>query len=101
MKRMQALTDEGRVLPAGEKAFAARRENRSGIYSYEQRRSELEEPYASLLKKHKKACAFFEAQPPGYRKQMSWRILSAKKEETRLQRLQTLIDACEKGTRLL
>jgi uncharacterized protein YdeI (YjbR/CyaY-like superfamily) len=100
MKRMKALAEEGRVLPAGEQAFASRRENRSGIYAYEQRRAELEEPYASMLKKHKKASAFFEAQPPWYRKTMSWYIVSAKREETRLSRLKTLVDACAEGKRL-
>jgi hypothetical protein len=31
---------------------------------------------------------------------MGWFVVSAKKEETRLQRLNKLIDACEKGQRL-
>lgn len=100
IRRMNELAAEGRVLPAGEKSFAARRENKSGLYSYEQRREQLEEPYASMLRKHKKASAFFDAQPPGYRKIMGWFIVSAKREETRLTRLKILIDACEKGKRL-
>jgi len=98
--RMKVLADEKRVLPAGRAAFALRKENKSGIYSYEQRRHELEEPYAGMLRKHKKAAAFFDAQPPGYRKQMGWYIVSAKQEETRLKRLNILVDACEKGKRL-
>lgn len=98
--RMKALTGEKRVLPAGAKAFAARRENRSGIYAYEQRRERLEEPYAGMLKKNTAAAAFFDAQPPGYRKVIGWWIVSAKQEETRLKRLKTLIEACEKGKRL-
>jgi len=98
--RMKVLTGEKRVLPAGEKAFAVRKENRSGIYAYEQRRERLEEPYAGMLKKHKAASAFFDAQPPGYRKIMGWFIVSAKTEDTRLKRLKILIDACEKGKRL-
>ena len=100
MKRITELAADGRVLPAGETAFAARRENTSGIYSYEQRRDRLEEPYASLLKKNKKAWAFFEAQPASYRKMMGWYIVSAKREATRLARLKILADACEKGKRL-
>jgi uncharacterized protein YdeI (YjbR/CyaY-like superfamily) len=100
IKRMHVLIEERRVLVAGEKAFAARRENKSGIYAYEQRRAQLEEPYASILKKQKKAWAFFEAQPPGYRKIMGWFVVSAKREETRMARLKALIDACEKGKRL-
>jgi hypothetical protein len=41
--------------PAGLKAFAARLENKSRIYSYEQRKAQLEEPYANLLKNSKPA----------------------------------------------
>jgi uncharacterized protein YdeI (YjbR/CyaY-like superfamily) len=99
--RVKVLTAENRMRPAGVTAFAARRENKSGIYSYEQRRDRLEEPYAGLLEKNKRAWEFFQAQPPGYRKQMGWRIVSAKREETRMQRLKQLIEMCEKGQRML
>jgi uncharacterized protein YdeI (YjbR/CyaY-like superfamily) len=87
--------------PAGAKAFAARTENRSGIYSYEQRRAELEEPYNSELKKNQAAWNFFQAQPPSYRKAIGWWIVSAKKEETRLKRLEKLIEVSVRGQRLL
>jgi len=99
--RMKVLEAEKRVAAEGRKAFAARRENKSGIYAYEQRRAQLEEPYAGMLKKNTAAAAFFEAQPPYYRKQMSWWIVSAKREETRLARLQKLIELSAKGKRLL
>src|SRR5262245_39167598 len=42
IKRCRGLTDEGRMREAGLRAFEARRENRSGIYAYAQRRAELE-----------------------------------------------------------
>ena len=35
--------------PAGLAAFSKKRENKSGIYSYEQRPGELPEPYRSAL----------------------------------------------------
>jgi uncharacterized protein YdeI (YjbR/CyaY-like superfamily) len=101
MARVKVLTAEERMRPAGAKAFAARLENKSGIYAYEQRRDRLEEPYAGLLKKNKAAWTFFEAQPPSYRKVVGWWIVSAKREETRLQRLQKLTEACARGKRLL
>ena len=97
--RVKVLTAEKRMRPAGLKAFAAKLENKSGIYAYEQRRDRLEEPYASLLKKNKAAAAFFDAQPPYYRKQVGWWIVSAKKEETRMERLQKFIAAAAKGKR--
>jgi uncharacterized protein YdeI (YjbR/CyaY-like superfamily) len=98
--RVKVLTAEQRMRPTGLKAFAARRENKSGIYAYEQRREGLEEPYAGLLKKHKAAWDHFQAQPPSYRKVIGWWIVSAKKEETRMERLKKLTDASAKGRRL-
>ena len=99
--RVAVLTKEKRMRPAGLAAFAARKENRSGIYAYEQRRDRLEEPYASMLAKHPAAAAFFNAQPAYYRKTLGWWIVSAKREETRLARLEKLIAVCAKGKRLL
>ena len=75
----------------------ARRENKSGVYSYEQRRDELEEPYAGILEKNKEAWSFFQSQPPSYRKAAGWWVISAKKEETRLKRLETLIKDSAEG----
>ena len=100
IQRVKALTEEKRMLPAGLEAFAARRDNTSGIYSYEQRRSELDEPYLGQFTRHQAAFEFFMAQPPGYRKVVIWWVVSAKKEETRLKRLDTLIEASARGTRL-
>ena len=100
MRIAQRLINEKRMQPAGLKAFAARREYRSGIYSYEQRSPELVETYADKLKRNKAAWAFFQAQPPSYRKMINWWIVSAKQEETRTKRLNKLIDASTKGLRL-
>jgi uncharacterized protein YdeI (YjbR/CyaY-like superfamily) len=91
IKRVEVLTNEKRMQREGLTAFAARRENRSGIYSYEQRCEQLPEPYAGLLRRNKKAWEFFQAQPPSYRKTIGWWVVSAKQEKTRLQRLQKLI----------
>jgi uncharacterized protein YdeI (YjbR/CyaY-like superfamily) len=96
----QRLIEEKRMRPAGMKAFKARKENRSGIYSYEQRSPELEEKYARKLKRNSAAWKFFQAQPPSYRKMINWWINSAKQEETRLKRLDKLIEASAKGLRL-
>jgi uncharacterized protein YdeI (YjbR/CyaY-like superfamily) len=78
--------------PAGLKAFQARKENKSGIYSYEQRSEKLPDPYEKKLKQNKEAWTFFQAQPPWYRKTAGWWVVSAKKEETRLKRLEKLIE---------
>jgi len=98
--RVEELTRQGRMRPAGEKAFQARTENRSGIYAYEQRKPELEEPYRKQIRRNKEAWKFFQAQPASYRKAASWWVLSAKKEETRLRRLGQLIDDSAHGRTL-
>ena len=97
IKRAQELIEQGLMRPAGLKAFQARKENKSGIYSYEQRSEKLPEPYESEFKKNKTAWDFFQAQPPWYRKTVGWWIVSAKKEETRMNRLATLIEESASG----
>jgi uncharacterized protein YdeI (YjbR/CyaY-like superfamily) len=101
IKRAEELAKQERMRPAGLKAFAARIDNRSGIYSYEQRTTELAEPYATHLKKNKAAWSFFEKQPPSYQKMIGWWIVSGKKEQTRMARLAKLISESAKGKRLL
>ena len=100
IKYVGELIDQDLMQPAGLKAFAARRENKSGIYSYEQRPADLPEPYIGRMKKNKAAWKFFEAQPAGYRKQLSWWVVSAKQEETRKKRVEKLIAESAAGRRL-
>jgi uncharacterized protein YdeI (YjbR/CyaY-like superfamily) len=97
IKRAQVLMEQGLMQPAGLKAYEARKENKVGIYSYEQRSVDLEEPYSQVLKENEAAWTFFQAQPPSYRKAASWWVISAKQEETRLRRLEKLISYSVQG----
>src|SRR5438309_3725048 len=101
IKRAKELAKEKRLRSGGLKVFGARREYKSGIYSYEQRSPELPAAYDRQLKKNKAASDFLHAQSPSYRKMISWWIVSAKKEETRMARLAKLISESAKGKRLL
>ncbi len=100
-KRARELTNQKRMRPAGLKAFAARKEYKSGIYSYEQRPADLPQTYPTIFKKNAAAWDFFQAQTPSYRKTMTWWIISAKLEETRLKRLKKLIQLSAKRRRVL
>ena len=100
VKRVQSLTEKRRMRPAGLQAFAKRKENRSGIYSYEQRSATLVEPYATRLKKNRAAWDFFRAQPASYQKAMNWWVVSANKEATRLKRLEQLTEDSGRGRRI-
>jgi uncharacterized protein YdeI (YjbR/CyaY-like superfamily) len=100
VRRAQALASEKRMGPAGLAAFAARRANKVGVYSYEQRPSTLPAPHRGLLRKNPKAWAFFEAQPGSYKRAAIWWVVSAKREETRAKRVKRLIALSARGRRI-
>ncbi len=101
VRKYEALLKQGRVQEPGRAAFAARREEKTGIYSFENKPKELPPEAIAALKRVKAALAFWEAQPPGYRRTIAFWIVSAKKEETRANRIARLVDVCARGERLL
>ena len=98
--RVAVLQAEGRMQSPGLAAFSVRRENRSGVYSFEQGALELPETYAALLRADPAAWADFQARPPSYRKAAMWWVVSAKQEATRLRRLRVLIDCGARGAKI-
>jgi uncharacterized protein YdeI (YjbR/CyaY-like superfamily) len=101
IKRVGELIAEGRMRPAGLAAFEARTDDRSAIYSYEQRHNaQLGEEYERLFRDRADAWGWFEAQPPSYRKAAVHWVVSAKREQTQRSRLQTLIDDSAQGRRV-
>jgi uncharacterized protein YdeI (YjbR/CyaY-like superfamily) len=90
--KVATLRAEGRMRPAGETAFERRRDDKTAIYSYEQRKNpQLEPPEQTQLEAEAAAWAYFSSKPPSYRKPAIWWVISAKKPETRARRLATLI----------
>lgn len=93
VRRFGELVEQGQVRPAGHAAFAARREDRTAIYSHEQAEMpELDAEQLAAFQENPAAWEHFSARPPSYRKAAIWWVISAKKAETRARRLQTLID---------
>ena len=92
VKMVAELTASGRMEPAGLRAFAARKPDKTGVYSYEQEWLTLAEAYTATFQANPTAWAFFRAQPPGYQRTASHWVMEAKREETRLKRLATLIE---------
>lgn len=96
--RVAELTRLGRMRPAGRKAFEERTEEKTGIYSYEQRHTaQFEAAQEQQFRANQPAWDFFQAQPAGYRQMATWWVVSAKKEVTRLKRLATLIEDSAQG----
>ena len=93
--RVSELTKAGRMQPAGLEAFARRTEAKSRIYTYEQRDiPKLEPKLEKLFRANRAAWAFFQTLPPYYRKGETRWMNSAKQEETKLRRLDKVIEAC-------
>jgi uncharacterized protein YdeI (YjbR/CyaY-like superfamily) len=100
-RRMDALIRARRVRAAGLAAFEAREEKKSSVYSFEQRQAPVfDPPLARRFMAHKAAWAFFQAQPPGYRKLATGFVMSAKQDATRLRRLDILVALSADGRRL-
>jgi uncharacterized protein YdeI (YjbR/CyaY-like superfamily) len=90
--KVATLRAEGRIRPAGDAAFARRSDDRSSVYSFEQREDpQLEPEQQAQLEANAAAWAYFDSKPPSYRKPAIWWVISAKKPETRARRLATLI----------
>jgi uncharacterized protein YdeI (YjbR/CyaY-like superfamily) len=90
--KVATLRAEGRMRPAGEAAFARRRDDKTAIYSHEQRKDPQLEPHEQAqLESDAAAWAYFSSKPPSYRRPAIWWVISAKRPETRARRLATLI----------
>ena len=100
LRHVRRLTAAGLMAPAGLKAFRERTRERTGLDSFENRPRALAPAYARSFKANRRAWAWFEGQAPWYRRTASWWVMSAKKEETRLRRLATLIASCAKRLKI-
>ena len=99
VRHVERLKKEGRMAPAGLKAYELKDPKKTGIYSFENRPRELSADYEKKFRANKKAWEFFEKQPPGYKRQMIYRVMEAKQEETKQRRLAQLFEASAKGER--
>ena len=97
IKRAEDLEAEGRMHPSGQASFAARDPEKTKRYSFEVRPTELDSGSLRKLRGNKRAWAFFQAQPPWYRRTSAFWVMEAKREETRARRLASLIESSEQG----
>lgn len=98
IRRVEELTAQGLMHPNGLKAFEARKEARSVVYSYEQRDNpQLDAESAALFQANESAWTFFQRQSPSYQKAAIWWVISARKPETQQKRLRQLIEDSAAG----
>ena len=91
--KVAELRAQGRMTPAGEAAFAARRDDRAAVYSYERRHeAAFDAEQEAAFRANASAWEWFAAQSPSYRSTATFWVVSAKRPETRARRLATLIE---------
>ena len=100
IKKVENLTKAGLMTAEGLKAFNLRKDNKSGIYSYENEHGGFDTNFENTFKNNTIAWEFFSKQAPSYRKAVTNWIMSAKQESTRLARLEKTINASEQQKRL-
>jgi uncharacterized protein YdeI (YjbR/CyaY-like superfamily) len=97
---VERLTTEGRMRPAGLRAFEARTEARTAVYSYEQRHlARLTDEEEARFRSNEAAWTWFQGRPQAYRTGAVWWVVNVKRPETRERRLASLIEASANGLR--
>lgn len=98
---VERLSAAGRMTPSGIRAFEARLSTKAGVYSFEQ---DGDPQFAPVLlerfRDHTDAWESFKAEPAGYRRSMTHWVMSAKREATRLRRLDRVIEVSARGKRV-
>jgi uncharacterized protein YdeI (YjbR/CyaY-like superfamily) len=98
VKRVAELTEQGLMRPAGVAAFERRSDDRTAIYSHERREAAaFDSEQERAFKADEGAWAWFQDQPPSYRRVATHWVVSAKKPETRERRLRRLIEDSAAG----
>jgi len=100
IKKVEELTRLGLMKPAGLAIYNKRIENKSEIYSYEKLGIQLSETFIKTFRQNKKAWKFFQLQAPSYIKTVSYWVMVAKQEQTKINRLNKLIASCEEGKKI-
>jgi uncharacterized protein YdeI (YjbR/CyaY-like superfamily) len=100
VRHVKRLIQAKRMTKAGLTAFEAREEGRSGVYSFEQQPIELSPAYRRQLKTSNAAWTYFQREAAWYRRTSSYWVMSAKRTETQIRRLETLIACSAAGTRI-
>jgi uncharacterized protein YdeI (YjbR/CyaY-like superfamily) len=89
--KVRRLTELGKMQRAGIAAYERRTPQRTGVYSFEGPAVELDHEQEAEFRRYPDAWAWYQAQPPSYRRTAAHWVVSAKQQQTRERRLHTLI----------
>ncbi|MFT4627587.1 MAG: hypothetical protein ACI8PZ_006273 [Myxococcota bacterium] len=97
---VERLVADGRMTTAGLAAFAFKDVHPDSGYAIATLDGVLSDPMIARFTENAGAWAFYQEQPPGYRRHSARWVTSAKREETRERRLATLIEDSANGLRI-
>lgn len=98
--KIEVLREAGKVCEAGELAYARRTVEKTGVSSFARAdAARFSKPQLQRFKQHPLAWAFFEMQPPWYRRTAAHWVTSARQEITREDRMQILVADSTAGRR--
>jgi uncharacterized protein YdeI (YjbR/CyaY-like superfamily) len=95
--RIAVLMSQGRMRPAGTRAFEARTVARTGIYPYERPVQALTDEELELFQADPDTWDDWESRPPSYRKAALHWVASARQVSTRERRIAALIEEARTG----
>ncbi|MGX7420236.1 YdeI/OmpD-associated family protein [Carnobacterium gallinarum] len=95
MQKVHKLIELNQMRPEGLTIFNQRKDQTG--YSSVHRNVTLIKEYEDKIRKNPSAWEFFNQLPPSYKRDSIWWIMSAKKEETQIRRLNRFITSWEKG----
>jgi uncharacterized protein YdeI (YjbR/CyaY-like superfamily) len=99
--KVAALEAAGKMRTEGRATFAARPDAAARPRGFDFRdEARLPPALARAFRAHPRAWAFFQAQPPGYRRLAAYWVASGKREETRARRFATLLADSAAGRRI-
>ena len=100
LRRMAELIQANAVEPSGLLAYEARDVEKSERNALQRESVTLGPDLEATFRRNARAWRFFCAQPPSYRKLAALWVMSARREETRKRRFDTLIVDSEAGLRI-
>jgi uncharacterized protein YdeI (YjbR/CyaY-like superfamily) len=100
IEKAETLIRQGRMHASGLELYKNRKEDKSIVYSYENKPEKLPPEFEQLLMANEKAWQHFKSLPPSHQRTTFYWIMSAKQLSTQQSRLEKLIKASEQGKRL-
>lgn len=100
IKKMETLIKSGRADESGIRVYKTRDKKRAGLYSFENNEHKLGAAFEKKFKANKKAWEYYSNMAPWYKRTSAFWVVSAKREETRLKRLDELIRDSEAGRKI-